>query len=103
MKTVSFSGDNIIYCIPQNDHIYYITQNSTNFRITVRDLTIAALDYSPTDNSTVEVDHSFTTTAVVRASIFDESSVAPEDSILFSCMYEIGGTGNIFFDRTKTS
>lgn len=71
--------------------------------MTVRDLKITALDESPTDNSTVEVDHGFAQAAVVRASIFDSSSTAPEDSILFSCMFQVGGTGNIFFDRTNTS
>ena len=56
------------------------------------DFSVSDLSSPITENSTVIVDHGFTNSAVVRATIHS-------DLTLFLCSFETGGTLEVFFDK----
>ena len=56
------------------------------------DISLSDLSSALTANSTLDVDHGFSNTAVVRASIHS-------DLTLFLCSFEAGGSLQVFFDK----
>lgn len=62
--------------------------------LTIRSMQLAALNGSVTIMSNREVNHGFTRQAVVRGRIFQANTL----TYLYTCMNQLGGAGNTFFD-----